>query len=44
MVDLDILTFVNKYEKRRSNRMMKMMKADATTVTEYAQSVRPVPR
>ncbi len=27
---MDILTFVNNYEKRRSNRMMKMMKVKAT--------------
>jgi len=39
---MDILTFVNNYEKRRSNRMMKMMKVKAT-VTQYKRSVRPAP-
>ena len=39
---MDILTFVNYYEKRRSNRMMKMMKVKAA-VTQYERSVRPAP-
>jgi hypothetical protein len=42
MEAMDILTFVNNYEKRRSNRMMKMMKAK-TAVTQYERSVRPAP-
>ncbi len=39
---MDILTFVNNYEKRRSNRMMKMTKVKAAA-TQYERSVRPAP-